>query len=146
MNFQLSRSGVAMIATGVAALAGLAGGGGYMAGKEATPPAPAVSTATTTTAAPPPAAPPPAAPAESFVLRVKTVTTEGDAKLLQAELKEKNVDTVIVPMTIGGMLLYAVDVDHRFGSRAEAFDIHTALADKTDTFVVAAPPPPKPGP
>jgi len=150
MNFQLSRSGVAMVATGAAALAGLIGGGGFMAGSARSAPAAAVPAATTTAAPATPAAPPPAAPAppaETFALRVRTVASEGDAKDLLSDLKDKSIDAIVVPNPLDGITLYSVDLKGRWPSRQEANDIARALFDKTgiETFVISVPPPtPKP--
>jgi hypothetical protein len=145
VNFQLARSGVAMIAGGAALVGVLLAGAGYIGGLKSSPKA---------AAAPPPApaAPPPppkaahAPPAQTFSLRVKTVFSEPEAKAEQAALQEKQIDAVIVALPpADGAAMFAIETG-RYPTHDAAVEASIALAEQKHvrTAVVAAAPLPKP--
>lgn len=174
INFQLARSGVALIITGSFVIGVLLIAAGYMAGLAASskaavpaslstqPPssAPAAATAATTaasdtaavatttattTATPITASNAPAE--EAFSLRVKTFGSEAEAKAEQVALKGKQIESVIVtlPPEGGGAVIYSVETG-RYATRAEAAAAAASLAEKSEvqTAVVPAAPLPKP--
>jgi len=146
VNFQLARSGVALVAGGGLVMAGLLAGAGYMAGRASSPPPKPAAPPPARPSAPAPAAPPAAKkappPAELFSLRAGTAGSEEEAKALQAKLKAKGIASAIValPPDSGGVVIYSVE-SGQYASRREAADAAAALAEKTGVRTVVVPVP-----
>jgi hypothetical protein len=144
VNFQLARSGVAMIIGGASVVGILLAGAGYIGGLKSSP-------KTTAAPEPAPAAPPPpkaapAPPAQTFSLRVKSVFSEPEAKAEQAALKEKQIDAVIVALPpMDGAPMFAIETG-RYATHDAAVEASIALAEQKQvrTAVVTAAPLPKP--
>jgi len=146
VNFQLARSGVAMIIGGVSMIGVLVAGAGYIGGLKSSSPKPPVVRQPAAVVHPPPPAAVPAPPAPMFSLRVKTVFSEAEAKAEQAALKEKQIDAVIVALPpADGAPLFAIETG-RYATHDAAREASIALAEEKQlqTAVVPAAPLPKP--
>jgi hypothetical protein len=145
VNFQLARSGVAMIAGGASLIAALLAGVGYMTGSKSSPP-PVVAPPTVVHPPPQPPVVTTAPPAPMFSLRVKTVFTEAEAKTEQAALKEKQIDTIVVALPpADGAPMFAIETG-RYSTHDDAAEASAALAEEKQlrTAIVPAAPLPKP--
>jgi hypothetical protein len=144
VNFQLARSGMAMIIGGALIVGILLAGAGLIGGLRSSKPPAAPQPAPAAPAPPPTAAPAPAA--QTFSLRVKTVFSEAEAKAEQAALKEKQIDAVIVALPpADGAPRFAIETG-RYASHDAAVEASIALAEQKQvrTAVVTAAPLPKP--
>jgi cell division septation protein DedD len=150
-TFQLHRRGVVLIVIGCIFVAALLATAGYFAGfahakKEATPTPPAPAPLTSRTQAAAPAAPPvpPAAPSEEFSLRLGQTIGEDEAKALQAQLRTKEIETIVVTIpTEGGGAIYSLE-SGRYPSRAAAAAAASQLENRASVSAVVVPAPPLP--